>query len=532
MRLKKQSTLIVALIILFAVLLGVYFALIRPLMKEQGSASSGLKLLDGEVLISDKLTTFYIFEPIPREKILGVQVENEYGGFTLSRTNAESIIKASDPDKVTLGGFTLNGYGGLPFDDNKLASLIVTTGTPIAMMRVAEDVEKNPDKLAEYGLDEPQAKWTLTDIYGNAYTFYVGDKLITEGGYYVKYADRDAVYIISTTVEDTVLAHGYDLISPVLISGLSDNNYYLLDSFTLFNGEEPQVAVKRIPTQNDTLSLALAYPRSESGALYELNENLYFDVAYSFINLSGESVVAMFPTEETLGEFGLDDPAFSIMLTYGASELDIFFSHLTDDGYYYATSSVYSFSTIVKIPRSSVAWMDYEDFKWIEDMPFYVDIKTVSKLSVKSADGSVDLRFALNHGQTEDGYATLEVVENNTVKIFRNEDVANFRKYYLTLMNITNQEYASLSDEDKNALTSDDSKLIMTMTYENTSGRVFEYKFYKYYEASTGQLSGGKVFVTVNGIGEFYTTNDLVEKALSDADRVMKGLDIDSYGHN
>ena len=50
----------------------------------------------------------------------------------------------------------------------------------------------------------------------------------------------------------------------------------------------------------------------------------------------------------------------------------------------------------------------------------------------------------------------------------------------------------------------------LTMTYTDTDGMVTEFKFYQYYAESTGHISGGKIFVVVNGVGEFYTTNDLV----------------------
>ena len=70
----------------------------------------------------------------------------------------------------------------------------------------------------------------------------------------------------------------------------------------------------------------------------------------------------------------------------------------------------------------------------------------------------------------------------------------------------------------------------MTMTYENLSGESKVYKFYKYYETSTGQISSGKIFATVDGAGEFYTSNDLVNKVLDSSKRVIAGLDIDAYG--
>ena len=535
MKIKKRTAAIIALALLFALLTAAYFIWIRPIIKEQADNSVKLDLLDGEIQITDKLTTFYIFEPIPRSEIKSIEVENEYGGYKLTRDVLASAASAQDSADAKLGDFKYNGYSGVPFDDNKLASLVVTTGTPVAMMRVAENLGDDPAALAEYGLDEPQASWTLTRRDGKEFSFIVGDELLTEGGYYVKYTDRDAVYIVSTTLRDTILADGCSLLSPNLVTGLSENNYFYIDTFAVMRSEDLFVMVERNP-RSETLELKMSYPRPEnntSANLYSLNEDLYFDVLYTFINLKGENVAAFMPTDEELEAFGLADPGYVIMMSAGGGGIDIFISEKQENGKYYAASSIYGYAIVCEVPGSTFAWLEKPQFAWIEEMPFYVDITTVSRLRVKGyGDSTVDLDFSLKHSTSEEGYALLDVTENNTGKLFPNDDVANFRKYYMTLMNITNQEYASLSDEDKALLVSDETNLVMEMTYENTSGELFEYRFYKYYASSTDHLSGGKMFVTVNGVGEFYTTNDLVEKALSDAVRVMNGLDIDSYGHN
>jgi len=520
MKLKKRNLAILVLAVVFVALAAVYFAVIRPLVSVAEDDSVSLDLMDGESAITNKLTTFYIFDPISRDAISSIEVENEFGGYTLKRSTTD---------------FYLDGLKGLPIDDNLLASLIVTAGTPIAMMRVAQGIENDTNALAEYGLDEPQASWTLTKTDGTTYTVDVGDELLTEGGYYVRYRGRDAVYIMSLTLADTILKPAEGLLTPILLDGLTESNYYLITGLTVYRDEEPLVSVAR-NANSESLILKLIYPRPEnntSSSFYELDEDWYFEVIYTFIDLSGTEVVATAPTDEVMEQYGLADPKYIVVIEAGSNEVDLAISDVQEDGYQYAMSSMYGFGTVVRVEPSTFAWLRADVFKWIETMPFYVYITSVSRLTVKGGEGSdVDLDFTLKHSTDDEGKAMLEVTENNSGKIFPNEDVSGFRNYYLTLMNITNQEYATLSEEDKALLVSDDSQLVMTMTYENTSGEVFEYKFYRYYENSTGHLSGGKLFVTVNGVGEFYTTNDLVEKALSDANRLMDGLDIDSYGHN
>ena len=84
------------------------------------------------------------------------------------------------------------------------------------------------------------------------------------------------------------------------------------------------------------------------------------------------------------------------------------------------------------------------------------------------------------------------------------------------------QEYTPLTDEEKAALVSDPSKLMLTFSYTTTSGEVSEYKFYQY--------STRRAFVTLNGDGEFYTYVDMIEKVINDTEKVLVGMDINSYG--
>ncbi|MGN1345425.1 MAG: DUF4340 domain-containing protein [Eubacteriales bacterium] len=519
---KKQKTLIIVFGALFVVMLVLYFAVIRPLTTVEDDGTVTQELLPGEVQVTAKTTNIYIFEPLQRSEIQSIEVTNEYGGYKIYRDSSDT--------------FQLEGCVGLSFDPEIFSSLIVSAGTPTAMMRVATDL--TPELLAEYGLDEPQASWTVTSTLGEKFTMYVGDELVTEGGYYVKYADRDAAYIVSTTLADTILQPAKVLLQPLLTAGMSQNNYFYVDNFSVWHGEDLFVHIQRVPDEEkknpDAITeIKMTYPLPEgggNGVYYEANDNLYFQILYNFIALTGDSVECYLPTEEQAAEYGLDEPAYTIAYTFEDYQFFLFVSEQQPDGTYYATSNLFGYNIICKVSNELLGWLENDTFAWIFPTPFFVNITEVARITLKN--DKVDVDFRLTHSVDADSNAVLDVVEVNSGVEIPNAEVKNFREYYKTMLNITNQEYALLSAEDRAALISDDNRLVLTMTYENTSGDEFEYKFYQYYASSTDKLSTGKIFVVVNGAGEFYTTNDLVDKVVNDTSRVLNGLDVDAYGHN
>lgn len=519
---KKQKKLIITFAAIFVVLFVVYFAVIRPLTAEEEEKDTSVELLDGEVAVTAKTSNFYIFEPLSRSEIQSIEVKNEYGGYKIYRD-------ASDT-------FQLDGYMGLSFDAELFSSLVVTTGTPTAMMRVAEDI--TDEEYAQYGLDDPQAEWIVTSTSGEEFVVEVGDELVTEGGYYVKYAPRNAVYILSTTLADTVLQPAYKLLTPLLTAGMSTNDYFYVDEFTIWKNEELFVNIYRTPedemeSEDSIVENYMTYPKPESEnasdtALYEMNSDLYYEALYNFIALEGDEVVAFKPEDEVYTQYGLENPKYMIRYLFEDYEFILLVSERQEGGGYYACSNLYGYNLICHVEDDKLNWLEKDSFSWISATPFFVNITTVKNITVKAEN--VDVSFTLTHGTDEDGNVTLDVVEENSGTVIKNADVNNFRQYYKTMLNLTNQEYAELSDEDRLALMNDDSKIVMTLTCEGVDGSFNEYKFYKYVEESTGKISGGKIFVAVNGAGEFYTTNDLVDKVINDTSRVLKGLDVDAYG--
>ena len=518
MKIRNQKLLIGILAALFVVAAVLYFAVIRPLTAPEEKEGVKIELLDGEVMINDRLTNFYMYEPLERSSIQSIEIENAAETYKIYRD-------ASDK-------FQLDGFYGLSFDPELFSSLVVTTGMPTVMMRVAENLDEAG--FAEYGLDKPQARWTITGTSGETHTVEVGDKALTDGGYYVRCVGRNAVYFMGTTLEDTVLKPACALLTPILTAGMQTNDYFMVDTFAVLHGEEPFVVVERVPDDeksdpNAIVEVRMLYPTPAAGEeRYEVNDTLYYNILYNFIALQGDEVVAFRPTDEELEAYGLLDPAYTIDYTYKDYEFMLFVSPVQPDGSYYAVSNLYGYEAVIRVPNDKLSFLEGDVFTWIFPTPFYENIQNVRRITLEGSGISADYHLA--HSMTPEETPVLDVTESVSGTVIPNSDVKNFREYYKEMLNITNQEYAKMSEADLAALLADETQCFFTMTVEEVGGRTNTYEFFRYYEESTGHISGGKVIVVVNGVGEFYTTNDLVNKIIDDTPRVLAGLDVDAYG--
>ena len=133
-----------------------------------------------------------------------------------------------------------------------------------------------------------------------------------------------------------------------------------------------------------------------------------------------------------------------------------------------------------------------------------------------------DVKFDLTHGKDEAGNNTLDV-QCSTGKFIPNADVVNFRQFFRTLLSVKIEDYVPLSEDEIAALTADEKNCLLTFTITNLNGENTVYKFYPY------SGSGRRALMTVNGYGEFYVLTDLIEKIASDANKVLAGLDVNSY---
>ncbi len=505
----KEKKLLIVSALVFVLLLVAYLAVVRPLVmtEDPGEVTEPLETLEGEDV--SEQGRYLMYPQVVRADMQSIFVENTHGSYTFTR----------DKD----GNFWIEGYEGTPYRAESFSELVTAVGYTLSKMKVTDNA--TDAQLKEYGLSEPQARFTVTTKEGEQHTVYVGYDLLTGGGYYCMPEGRRSIYVLSESLEKTVLAPIEDLVTPVLLGNIGSDDYYTADNFAVFHGKELICLIgvsDREDFQNPQAMHEnyMIYPEG-----YFPNSDMLLDILYYFSeDLMGDRVVKLGPTEEDLAAFGLLDPARTIRFEYKGEEIYLFFSEKQEDGTYYALSSMFP-TLLLSVPAEGLEYLEYPLVYWVQAYPFQYWITMVESIDLRGA--GADVKFSLTHGVVgtgEEARATLRV-DTDTGKVIPDSDVYNFRQFYKTLMSVEIKDYAPLTEAEIADLVKEENCLL-TVTVRQLNGKETVYGFYPY--SSTGR----RALVTVNGHGEFYVMTDIIEKIAGDAVKVLNDLDVDSYGKN
>ncbi len=496
---KKQTITVIIIALAIIALALAYVFVISPMLEasqsESGSDEEIQELIEGEIRdVSDRIL---IFEHISKADIQSVEVVNEHGGYTMHR--------GSD------GEFYLLGYENAPYSLEMLSNLVVSAGYPLAMTRITEDC---PD-LSEYGLadaDSP-AYYVLTKTDGTQHKLFIGDMIPTGAGYYVRYSERNAVYVLDSTIAVTLLAPVTALVTPIVAYPVGSNDYYLVDDFYIVKDDEVAVYIDYLTEEEKEQTASTSVYRMLAPAQYVVNISSYADLLYALISMQGEEVVYMGGadteiSEEVLGSYGIDTENIELMLhyTYSGVESFVAFSQPDEDGKCYAFSML--FNMIVRMDVSTVNFLWWDIIKYVDRMTYSLYLNDVASITLESPEFSET--FIIEGTDQE-----ITVFAKNASKNI--EDVTNFRQFYKTILSVYLEDYAENTDTES-------LECMLTMTVVTDAGIEYEYKYYPY--------STRRCFYTINGEGLYYVYIDDVEKIISDAQKVIQGIAVDSYAKN
>lgn len=495
---RRQGILIIVFTAIFALSLVLYFALIRPMTAPETEENEPLETEPGEFLSPND--RFFMFGSLDRDEIASITVNNEYGGFTFENDGE--------------GYFYIKGYDSVPFDQELFATLWNVTSYTLSKRKLGSNL--SDEKLEEYGLLEPQASWTVTDLEGNTNTVYVGDKLLTGGGYYCQFEGRKTAYVLGTDVGKTILVPIENYVTPYLVAGMSQDDYFLTDDFTVYKNGEKLLSMRLLPEEEMVNENALAEVRLDYPTDYYPDSTLYFTIVQSYLQLVASGCEKLGASAEDIERLGLQDPAHMVTFEYKGVKFELRFSELTEDGIYYATSNLYP-NVIARCDGEGFEYLEYDLIEWIDEFVFQQYITKIENMTVKT--DNIEANFDLIHSFDAEGETVLHVKANG--EELSTSDVDNFRQYYRSFLAVAiedyylNDEYCTMSEEEMEAYVADSANAYLTFTYKMADGAEEEICFYQY--------STRHSLVTINGVGEFYVLTDLVKKIENDTFRVLNG---------
>ena len=174
--------------------------------------------------------------------------------------------------------FYISGHQILTFDPDKFSYLVVSTGYPLSSQKVETNLTE--EQLEEYGLAESQnpIHYELITTSGVKYTIYIGDRIPSNGGFYMRNADRSTVYIIA---DNSYYSAGSVLMQPleyyveptITTPTESTYTYSYIDGFTMFkNGKLIDTAGAKVEEGNVVDVVYSIY--DENGAVYKDNRDV------------------------------------------------------------------------------------------------------------------------------------------------------------------------------------------------------------------------------------------------------------------
>ncbi len=425
---------------------------------------------DGEAVRFDTADGQYdvlLYPFLERASISSIQVRNKNGSFGFWRA-------AFDKDGETTVNFIIENRPDLSVDQTVLfATLVYFTGRTQTMLRLDTSRVKELG-YAEYGLpenvDDAEQYFVITATDGVSHKVVIGDQVPSGNGYYVRYAGRDAVYVLSDlnkseyngTFEEALLGRVEDYLSAAGASYLMDqSNYFDVSDFRLYkNGQEKPVVgfsySGSIDKRNDTYYANIPYLTESDLSGYSINSYHAENVLYTLYNWKPDFVVKMGDAvtmgdtdiNEWLRPFGLDADSYAYQIsfthnrvrTYNAQtgkdvikradqeKHTILVSQKQEDGYYYVYNICYiyneedkdfttlaeGYNMVVALDETQLEFLFYTPKEWISADLFFGNIAYLERVTLSIAPGMIS-QYPNGYSETLhlDNSETLEDIAKN-----------------------------------------------------------------------------------------------------------------------
>ena len=247
---NKQTKKITAALIVLVIAVGAYYGISawnKAEAQKEEEQDAGIRLMD---VTGDDITAFsYV-----------------YNGETIAFVREDGTWYLDSDREFPVKQTTIEG---------KLDS--------VASTEASRQIEISEDSLADYGLDEPVNRITVTDSEGRETIMEIGDQNGTSSEYYCRLNESNQVYMVSSSL-NTMLS--FDIYTAVEMADFPDFSMDSIKEFTVDDG----ASVKSLDSEDDYEA-------------YSAISGMYYA---SHINYNAQD----------LSQYGLDDPQYTVTIRY------------------------------------------------------------------------------------------------------------------------------------------------------------------------------------------------------------------------
>jgi hypothetical protein len=259
------------------------------------------------------------------------------GGYVvLSKMNSDSAKKSAETEQTEQLIGTLEGdvakikytYGGktyrftlsedkwtnaddanMPIDNDTVAAVATSLKNGAEVVRV---VDESGQYKTSFGLDNP----VLTVIAGDGSAevkYQVGDKNASLGGYYAKLNDSDTVYIIDSTIPESLMKDIYDFVeADSFPSVLSDN----VRGINLTSGGKTLELTYFAEGRSNIYTKNYTWFLFKDGGYTPARSSAVTVLAGDIVGITADKCVNYKPSSSELEAYGLTNPETTVMLSY------------------------------------------------------------------------------------------------------------------------------------------------------------------------------------------------------------------------
>ncbi len=388
-----------------------------------------------------------IFPQIEQKNIYSIQVNNESGSYRFYRDKDGNVLIEGTEEAL------------VAYDKEVYAAMSVACGYTLTTHKLdltRADVPRNADgsvNYAAYGLDKPQANYTITaaarnekgELYESdtSYTVYVGDMTLDGAGYYVQVEGKDAIYVLDNSLKTTVLQPVESMVTPMIVYPSTVSTYVMAYDFYLAKGdliddegnfiEDPDAlttivsfSFEELDARINSIYTTTPYvPLIELMKGYKIHDNNISAMLANMYEMEFIACRKLGITTEALAEYGLDGESY--LMSYVSTSTDedgnliyvgaskehpqtLIISQKTEQGTYYVASLLTNM--IVEVDAYYFNFLEWEDSDWYEEGLISYNLAYIDRLSVQVGDEVYD--FTTNNDLSYHFYVTTD--EDNPSK--------------------------------------------------------------------------------------------------------------------